>query len=276
MRKRRGKGLALSIGVAIMANGIAAQAQEAPIAPPHPTEPTPPAFRLYPETDLPILGLGAVFMAARLTRIQKAYCAPLCDPADLNALDRTTAGYYSPDWSTATDIGVYAIVGGAMTTLILDEGFLNALNDGVVITESAVAGLAVSSLLTLATNRPRPFLYGEKAPLSERNSANGAFSYASSHATISFAIATSTFLTMKRLHPRSNDVLWVAGVGGAMAAFVATGRVFAGMHFITDAVGGAVVGTSMGVLVPALHGSPVRIVPVVGERERGLTVMGSF
>ena len=30
--------------------------------------------------------------------------------------------------------------------------------------------MAVSSLLTLATNRPRPFLYGENAPLSDRNS----------------------------------------------------------------------------------------------------------
>lgn len=243
---------------------------------PSPVEPARPAFQLYAESDLPILGVGLVFVSARLTRVEKAFCAPLCDPSDLNSLDRNTAGWWSPSWSTATDIGLYAIAGGALATLALDEGILNTLNDGVVIAESAIAGMAVSSLLTLATNRPRPFLYGEKAPLSERNSPNGSFSYSSSHATVSFAIATSTFFALKRLHPKSvGPYVWLA-VGGSAAAFVATGRVFAGMHFISDAVGGAVVGSSMGVLVPALHGSPVRLVPVVSATERGLQVWASF
>jgi membrane-associated phospholipid phosphatase len=83
-------------------------------------------------------------------------------------------------------------------------------------------------------------------------------------------------MALKRLHPRSPAVFWVLGIGGATAAFVATGRVMAGMHFISDSVGGAVVGTSMGVLVPSLHGSPVKIVPVVSDTERGLRLLGSF
>jgi hypothetical protein len=57
-----------------------------------------PAFQLYAEIDLPILGIGLVFEGARLVRSQKAFCAPLCDCGDVNALDRTTAGYWSPGW----------------------------------------------------------------------------------------------------------------------------------------------------------------------------------
>ncbi len=254
-----------------------ARAQSAAPAPPGPAyEPTPPAFQLHAETDLPVLGVGLVAASARLVRFEKAFCAPLCDSNDLNSLDRNTAGWWNPGWSTATDIGIYAIVGGSVTALVLDEGWLNALNDVVVVTESAVAGIAVSTVFTLAANRPRPFLYGEKAPLSDRNSPNGAFSYSSSHATVSFALVTSTFFTLKRLHPHSPAPYWALGVGGAMAAFVATGRVMAGMHFITDVVTGSVVGTSMGILVPALHGSPVKIVPVVSETERGLRLLGTF
>jgi membrane-associated phospholipid phosphatase len=254
------------------------QAKAAELTPivPSPQEPTRPAFQLYAESDLPVLGMGIVFASARLTHLQKAYCAPLCDPNDINSLDRTTAGWWSPAWSTASDIGLYALVGGSMTVLLVDEGFLPALNDAVVIAESAVAGLAVSSLLTLATGRPRPFVYGEKAPLADRNSPNGSLSYSSSHATVSFAIATSTFMALKRLHPRSPGAVWALGIGGATAAFVATARVMAGMHFISDAAGGAVVGTSMGILVPSLHGSPVRIVPVVSDVERGLRLWGAF
>ncbi len=186
---------------------------------PSPQEPTRPAFQLYAESDLPILGVGIVFVSARLTRVQKAFCAPLCDPSTINSLDRTTAGYWSPDWGTATDVGLYAIVAGSLSVLVVDEGFLNALNDAVVIAESGIAAVAVSSLLTLATDRPRPFLFGEKAPLAERNGPDAALSYSSSHATVSFAVATSTFWALKRLHPRSPGPFVALGIGGAMAAF---------------------------------------------------------
>ena len=66
------------------------------------------------------------------------------------------------------------------------------------------------------------------------------------------------------------------GVGGAIATFVATARVLGGMHFITDAAGGAVVGTSMGMIIPSLHASPVSIVPVSGDGQRGIAVSARF
>jgi membrane-associated phospholipid phosphatase len=83
-------------------------------------------------------------------------------------------------------------------------------------------------------------------------------------------------MTMRRLHPRSRGQWVVLGVGGALATFVATARVMGGMHFITDSVGGAVVGTSLGVLIPALHASPVAVVPVTGEGQRGIALAVRF
>jgi membrane-associated phospholipid phosphatase len=119
-------------------------------------------------------------------------------------------------------------------------------------------------------------LYGDNAPLSIRNDADAGLSFLSSHASVSFAVATSTFMTVKRLHPKSAMPYVVLAIGDVTAGFVATARVMAGKHFITDAVGGAIIGTSVGVLVPALHTSPVKIVPVVSERERGLELLGVF
>ncbi len=257
------------------AQQVAKGAELTPIIP-SPGDATRPAFQLYAELDIPVLALGVVFAASRLVRTQKAYCAPLCDPADLNALDRSTAGNWSPAWSTASDIGLYAIAGGAAVLLAADEGVADALNDAVVIAESGLSATAVSSILTLAAGRPRPFLYGEKAPLADRNSSDAGLSFLSSHASVSFAIATSTYMASKRLHPKSKYPLLVLGIGGAMAAFVGTARVEAGKHFISDAIGGALVGSALGVLIPALHSSPVKIVPVVSERERGLGFQGVF
>jgi membrane-associated phospholipid phosphatase len=244
---------------------------------PSPKNPLRPAFQLYAELDLPVLGIGLVFAEARAFRVQKAYCAPLCDPDTLNAVDRVTAGYWSVGWQKASDYGLYAVALGAGTLLIIDEGLYPALNDLVVVAETGLAATALASVMTIASARPRPFMFGEKAPLDARNSADGGLSFLSSHAAIGFAVATSTFMTVRRLHPESRTPWIVMAVGGAMSAFVATARVMGGMHFISDSVGGTVVGVSLGVLIPSLHRSPVAVVPVTSDGGgRGIALAARF
>lgn len=257
------------------AKQVAKVAELTPILP-NPKDPSRPAFQLYAEVDIPVLGVGLVFAAARLIHVQKAFCAPLCDPSELNALDKTTAGFWSPAWSTASDFGLYGVALGAAALLIADEGFVDALNDAVVVAESALSATAVSSVLTLAAGRPRPFLYGEAAPLADRNSSDASLSFLSSHSSVAFGIATSTFMASRRLHPSSKVPFLVLGLGLAASSFVGTARVMAGRHFISDAVGGAIVGGSMGVLIPALHSSPVKVVPVVSDTHRGFMFAGTF
>src|SRR3954453_6831278 len=160
------------------AKAAAKTAKLTPIVPSR-QNPLHPAFQLYAEIDLPVLGIGLVFAEARLFRSQTAFCAPLCDPTTLNAIDRTTAGYWSTNWQRASDYGLYAIAVGAATLLLVDEGASPALNDMVVIAETGLAATALASIMTLASSRPRPFLYGEEAPLAKRNSADGGLSFLS-------------------------------------------------------------------------------------------------
>jgi membrane-associated phospholipid phosphatase len=257
------------------AEDTARAAQLTPIVP-SPGEATRPAFQLYAEVDLPVLTIGIVFAGVRFIQTRTAYCAPLCDRNDLNALDRTTAGRWSPSWLLASNVGLIATSVGAVALLSDHEGAVNALNDALVIAESALSATAAASVMTIAAGRPRPFMYSEASPLSERNSTDAANSFLSSHAAVGFAIATSTYVAMRRLHPRSQLSYAVLGLGLGGAAFVATSRVLAGQHFITDALGGALVGSSVGVLISSLHGSPVSIVPVTGEHQHGLGIQGRF
>jgi membrane-associated phospholipid phosphatase len=254
----------------------AEKAAPTPIVP-SPKNPLRPAFQLYAELDIPVLAIGLVFAEARMFRAQMAYCAPLCDRATLNRVDRVTAGYWSTGWQHASDYGLYALAVGAGTLVLVDEGLYPGLNDLVVIAESGLAATALASIMTIASARARPYMYGEKAPLDARNSPDGGLSFLSSHAAVSFAIATSTFMTMRRLHPESRAPWIVMAVGGAVAAFVATSRVMGGMHFISDSVGGATVGVSLGVLIPTLHRSPVQVVPVAGDGgAHGLALAARF
>ena len=268
----------------LVAVASSARAQEPP--PPvltpiiaSPKDDAKPAYQLYAETDLPLLGIGLVMASTRLVRTQPAYCAPLCDRAQLNALDRATAGFYNTGWATASDVGLYGgMMGGAALFLWIDEGALPALNDAVVVAESALSALAVSSLATLAAGRPRPFLYGEKAPLDLRNSADAGLSFVSNHASVGFAVAVSTYITSRRLRTHVGDIVpTLVLIGGLTAAsFVSTSRVLAGRHFVTDSIAGAVIGSSVGVLIPALHSSPVKVIPKVTSQEASLQLVGTF
>ena len=245
---------------------------------PSPRDATRPAFQLYAELDLPLLTVGLVFSGARFVRPRPVMpnSALVYDRNDLSAIDRPTAGYWSPGWAMASNVGLLALGLGAGALLAADEAPLAALNDAAVIAESALSATAAASIMTLAVGRPRPFLYGTRAPLAERDGTDATNSFLSSHAAVAFAIATSTFIAARRLHPASTISYWILGAGLGAGAFIATSRVLAGMHFITDATGGALVGSSVGVLLSSLHTSPVTVVPVIGEPGRGLAIEGSF
>ena len=63
-----------------------------------------------------------------------------------------------------------------------------------------------------------------------------------------------------------------------MASLIGVSRVMSGYHFITDVAGGAVVGSSVGILIASVHNSPVEVVPVVNPETKssGLSLQGSF
>src|SRR5215467_14213197 len=173
-------------------------AQTAALTPivPNPDEATKPAFLLYAEIDPPVLAVGAVFAYGRRYKTEPASCAPAC---------------YSASWSTASDYMLYGLGAATATLLVVDEGVLDALNDGVVVGEATLSATAVASIMTLAAGRPRPFLYGDpndptsfKAPLSIRNSADAGLSFLSSHTAMAFAITTSLYVAEHRLHPTSS------------------------------------------------------------------------
>jgi membrane-associated phospholipid phosphatase len=269
------------------AKEVAKTAALTPIVP-HPDEATKPAFLLYAEIDPPVLAVGAVFALGRRYKTEPAFCAPACDSVRLNPIDKLTAGYYSAGWSTASDYMLYGLGAATAGMLVADEGVLDAVNDAVVIGEATLSATAVASIMTLAAGRPRPFLYGDpafpngyKAPLSIRNGSDASLSFLSSHTAEAFAMVTSLYMAQHRLHPRSSYPKYVLGVGLGIASAIGAARVMSGYHFITDAVGGAVVGSSLGILIAAVHSSPVHVVPVVnktpeGGSGAGLALSGGF
>ena len=230
-----------------------------------------PAYKLNLAVELPLVSVGALLMVGWVLPLEPARCAPLCDPRDLNALDKPAAGLYDNKWGLASDIGIITVAAGVLTTLLVDEGWKNGFNDLLVVLESFVAANSLAIIFSMAARRPRPYVYGEKAPEEERNEFSASLSFYSGHVAGCFAMTFGLFNTIRRRRPGSALQWVVLGVGVALSSFVAVGRVMSGNHFPTDVLVGAAVGTAMGFAIPALHALPAwPVKPVITGTGAGL------
>ncbi len=104
----------------------------------------------------------------------------------------------------------------------------------------------VAEIIRFFIARPRPFVNGNIIPLVGREPLYDSFP--SGHATFYFALSTVFYLYNKK-----------AGVAFLLASSaIALARVFVGVHWPTDVVGGAVIGILSGWLVVSFAPSLVR------------------
>jgi membrane-associated phospholipid phosphatase len=109
----------------------------------------------------------------------------------------------------------------------------------------APAAIGINFAVKVAVRRRRPQLDG----LPPLGRAPSSLSLPSAHATASFAAATA----MSRIAPRRGPALY------AGAAVMGLTRPYLGMHYPSDVVAGAALGTLLGKLMPGLddrHGGP--------------------
>ena len=110
-----------------------------------------------------------------------------------------------------------------------------------------VAGLAFSEVLKSLVMQPRPFLSLPDVRLLV--SPPSSYSFPSVNVTYAFAASSGASLTARRLLGR----LPVWGWGFlALAVAVSYSRVYVGVHYPGDVLGGAIIGTSIGWLVASV------------------------
>jgi len=236
-----------------------------------------PAYRLRLELDLPIV-LIAGGMASSFAVMPEApgvSCAPRCDETKINRFDRWAAGLYDPAWGRVGDIATASTLAAPLVTVFLYEGWSNGSNDSVVLAEAALMTSALQVLTSYAVERPRPRVYGDEASFESRSDANAARSFFSGHTANTVSVSMTALDTFQRLG--QPGIGWAMfGVGMAGSTLVGVSRVAAGSHFPSDVLVGAAVGAGVGLALPALHDTNVRIVPLAGSDHAGLLVRGAL
>lgn len=138
-----------------------------------------------------------------------------------------------------SDLLLYRVFLGSLpwTPLLSDEDYKALLLNNIEVL--AVNGL-ITNLVKAAAGRQRPSSYFE----TWEDEDEGNLSFFSGHTSTAFAIGTSTAMMLSRAHPNKKNIIW----GTTMSLAAATGyfRIAADKHYMTDIIGGAVVGSLIG------------------------------
>ena len=182
-------------------------------------------------------GAGAFATLPALLHLPRgpAPCAP-CDPNTLSGIDRWVVRLDARGARTASNALLFGVVGGG---LLASETRGNA-----AMMANAVAFTQLTTEWTKAlVHRSRPIMYTAQAAGAAADRDNRR-SFPSAHTATAFAVATSYAVMAHRQHlPHAtrNDILLFSGAAGIGAMRVAAGR-----HFVTDVLGGAVLGAAVG------------------------------
>ena len=125
---------------------------------------------------------------------------------------------------------IWLVIGIALAFIDPDNG-----EDWVVAGLLGPVAIGLNFAVKLIVRRPRPVLEG----LPPLGGAPSSLSFPSAHATASFACATY----MTRIAPE-------AAVLFALAGAIALCRPYLGMHYPSDVLAGAILGTALGLVVP--------------------------
>lgn len=285
MKRHRRCALSLGLVVCFIArHATAAQItfRATPEAPPGGTvyaiDPVP--HLVYTLSTLAVTGIAGAFVKKSLEAGLR--CKPqagglCCDPSALDDIDRWSIDRRGRAWGRASNYLEYTTLGTAAAFLVaqglLDAGAspkYDAAVDLLVSAEAVATATLVTQIFKYAVRRPRPRMYTPG-----RFDADSSMSFPSGHtsavASAAAASATTTFFR----HPYSLRGWTVLGVGTALTAFTATGRVQTGAHFLTDVVAGALVGGAAGYLVPYAFARKISVSPSVGDAKanaRGLSL----
>jgi membrane-associated phospholipid phosphatase len=175
------------------------------------------------------------------------------DRQDVNTFDRGATYNWSPAAANASDILATALILSPALLAFSDE----VRNDFTPVLTMYFQTLILAEALPLTlkgiTQRTRPFVYNEDAPLDEKESQNAKRSFFSGHTSVAFAMAVFLSTVYGDYHPNSHWKPFVWGASLLVASTVGYLRYAAGKHFPTDIITGALVGSALGYFIPFIH-----------------------
>lgn len=172
---------------------------------------------------------------------------------DINSLDRFATNFGCKTLSNLSDY-VVGIIFLSPTLLLFDEKIQQqAFSTIVLYGETMLYAGALPMLTKKIIPRFRPYTYNNNFDILTRMNSDSRTSFFSGHTCVAFASAVFLSSVFSDFNPNSNlkTYVWLSSLSAA--TFVGYLRVSSGYHFPTDVIVGALVGSSIGYLIPYFH-----------------------
>jgi membrane-associated phospholipid phosphatase len=199
---------------------------------------------------------GDLFLAGFSQTLPMGVHDGAVDPSDVNAFDRLLFFPYSRGFDVASDVTEYSTLAIPVVfafLLSLDQ----ASTVGFVYVEALSLALFAKNAGKYLVPRVRPWVYLAPGTGKVPRELGGDDSFPSGHASMSFAAAAfsvsvfSLYFSSAPWYPQWSGAF--AALNYGLAAATAAFRVFAGMHFMTDIIAGAILGTVIGNAIVLTH-----------------------
>jgi membrane-associated phospholipid phosphatase len=257
--------------ILIFANN--ARAQNDSINPEHPlpistsaylmTDTTKPAdphrYKIRPWVDIPYTIVADAYALWGMSVIYGRDTTPRSEilalnPNNVNSFDRPVTKNYSEKAKNASDKFFYGSMPLPLLMLIDKKIRKDGLRVGLLYLEAmGTTGVFYTTAAMLAS-RYRPYAYNNSLDIGTRQRGGAKNSFYAGHVAL---VGTSTFFISKVLsdyHPEWGAKKWIFYTLAAGAtATTAYLRVRAGQHFKSDVLVGAIMGPTVGILVPHIH-----------------------
>ena len=142
--------------------------------------------------------------------------------------------------------------------LAFNKKWDNAFTLGLMYTEVFFFTKGITGLTKTLVGRTRPYLYNSDFSPEERfalqqDAPAAKASFISGHSSVTFAYAVLLAKTYSDIYGKTiwSKLIWAGALSAAAAT--AWARVEAGVHYPTDVLAGAIVGSTIGYLIPELH-----------------------
>ena len=194
---------------------------------------------------------------------------------DVNAVDRRATNFYSTGLSTGSDVLVGTMIVFPAALFISNDAF----TVGVMYTETMMFTGAASFIAKGLVQRTRPFAYNPTVSIDKKRGREARRSFFSGHTAAAFSSAVFMSTVFSAYHPKSKwkPVIWTASL--LAASTVGVLRYRSGQHFPSDIFAGAVVGSTLGYLIPYMHKAKtagLSLMPLIDGKSAGLTLQYVF
>lgn len=182
-----------------------------------------------------------------------------CDANGVNPVDRFATELSVDGAADLSDVLLTVSLSGPILFAAADAGMRRTSPGGerfgkdfLVIAETYGATYLTVNTLKVIVRRLRPFNYDPRF-VEARVEGDSRASFPSGHSALAFAGAATLFSMLDQRFPEEPWAIGTSIGGFLLATTVATSRVLAGRHFLSDVLVGAAIGTTFGLFIPWLH-----------------------